>query len=135
VKLGLWADPYYEPIPADEAAAILAQRGHFALVEGKVVSVHASGSVLYINFGRRWSQDFSVTVRKRNVRNFAAAGFALQGLAGQRVLVRGWIEAHSGGTGPTVDGERGGYWRAPWIEAVHPEQIEFRGHDDTRVTR
>jgi endonuclease YncB( thermonuclease family) len=134
-KLGLWADPYYEPIPADEPAAILAQRGHFALIEGKVVSVHASGPILYINFGRRWSQDFSVTVRKRDVRKFAAAGFDLQGLAGQRVLVRGWIEAHSGAPGPMGDAEGGGFWRAPWIEAVHPEQIEFRGNDDTRVTR
>ena len=68
-------------------------KGQFALVEGKVVSVRESGATIYVNFGQRWSEDFAVTVRKRNERNFAAAGLDLQGLAGRRVIVRGFIEA------------------------------------------
>lgn len=128
-KLGLWASPYYDPIQADEPANILAQRDRFALVEGKVVSVHESGATLYVNFGRRWSEDFAVTVRKRNERNFAAAGLDLKGLAGRRIRVRGWIEAHTGGGGGTRGGAPGGHWHAPWIEAVHPVQIEFADHE------
>jgi endonuclease YncB( thermonuclease family) len=130
-KLGLWAEPYYDPIPADKPADIIARRGHFALVEGKVVSVHESGATLYVNFGRHWSQDFAVTIRRRNERNFAAAGLDLQGLAGRQVRIRGWIEAHSANAN-TIGA---GFWRAPWIEAAHTEQIELADHDGAGMTR
>ncbi|MGD0438882.1 MAG: hypothetical protein ABSB86_20655 [Bryobacteraceae bacterium] len=94
---------------ADNPADVLAEQGHFALVEGKVVSVRESGATIYVNFGRRWSRDFTVTILKRNARNFTAAGLEPKTLSGRRVRVRGWIE------------ERGG----PWIEAARPEQIEL----------
>jgi endonuclease YncB( thermonuclease family) len=109
-RLGLWADAYYEVLDATSPADVLARRGRFALVEGKVDSVHESGATVYVNFGRHWSDDFTVTVPKRSERSFAAAGLDLKGLAGRRVLVRGWIEAR---------GSAG----SPWIEAAHPEQI------------
>ena len=108
-KLGLWAGPYYESLDAEHPADVLAQRGRFALVEGKVVSVRESGPIIYVNFGRHWATDFTVTILKRNERSFLAAGVEPKKLAGRRVLVRGWIE------------ERGG----PWIEASRPEQIEI----------
>ncbi len=130
-KLGLWADPYYDPIPADKPADIITRRGHFALVEGQVVSVHASGATLYVNFGRHWSQDFAVTIRRRNERNFAAAGLDLQGLAGRQVLIRGWIEAHSG----SANNVGADFWRAPWIEAAHTEQIELVDQSEAGMTR
>jgi endonuclease YncB( thermonuclease family) len=108
-KLGLWASSYYDSLNADDPAAVLAAIGRFALVEGKVVSVRESGATIYANFGRRWSEDFTVTILKRNERSFTAAGLEPKKLAGRRVRVRGWIE------------ERGG----PWIEAARPEQIEI----------
>jgi len=113
--LGLWADPYYVIRRAEDPAGVLGVRGRFAVVEGKILSVRESGATIYVNFGRRWSDDFTVTVQKRNERNFTAAGLELKKLAGQRVRVRGTIE------------ERGG----PWIEAARPEQIEIaeRGHE------
>ncbi len=107
-KLGLWAGSYYDSLDAENPAAVLAEQGRFALVEGKVVSVRESGATIYVNFGRRWSTDFTVTILKRNERSFAAAGLEPKKLSGRRIRVRGWIE------------ERGG----PWIEAVRPEQIE-----------
>ncbi len=115
-KLGLWADPYYDLIDAETPADVLAQKGQFALIEGQVVSVRQSGSTIYVNFGRHWSEDFAVTVRKRNERNFAAAGLDLQSLAGRRVIVRGFVE---------VRGTRG----SPAIEATRPEQIETADRD------
>ena len=111
-KLGLWANSYYDILEADNPADVLARRDRFALVEGKVVSVRESGATIYVNFGRRWSEDFTVTIRKRNERSFTAAGLDLKRLAGRRVRVRGWIE------------ERGGKRGSPWIEAARPEQIE-----------
>jgi hypothetical protein len=113
--LGLWADPYYVIRRAEDPTGVLAVRGRFAVVEGKVLSVRESGATIYVNFGRRWSDDFTVTVQKRSERSFTAAGLELKKLAGQHVRVRGTIE------------ERGG----PWIEAARPEQIEIaeRGHE------
>jgi hypothetical protein len=107
-KLGLWGEPYYVVNRAEDPAGVLKSRGSFALVEGKVESVRESGGTIWVNFGRRWSEDFTVTIAKRNERMFAAAGLEPKSLAGRRVRVRGWIE------------ERGG----PWVEAARPEQIE-----------
>jgi endonuclease YncB( thermonuclease family) len=106
--LGLWSDPYYVVRRAEEPAAVAREQGRFAIVEGSVVSVRESGATIYVNFGRRWSEDFTVTIAKRNERAFMTAGLEPKRLNGRHVRVRGWIE------------ERGG----PLIEAVRPEQIE-----------
>lgn len=108
-KLGLWQEPYYELRRAENPGAVIADQGRFSIVEGKVVSVRESGATIYVNFGRRWSQDFTVTILKRNARRFTAAGLEPKVLAGRHVRVRGWVEARGG----------------PMIEAVHPEQIEM----------
>jgi endonuclease YncB( thermonuclease family) len=108
-NLGLWADPYYVVRPADDAAAVAAERGRFAIVEGKVLSVRESGATIYVNFGRRWTQDFTVTIAKRNESAFTSAGLEPRRLQGRRVRVRGYVE------------QRGG----PWVEATRPEQIEL----------
>ncbi len=42
-RLGLWANSYYDVLNAETPADVLARRGRFALVEGKVVSVRESG--------------------------------------------------------------------------------------------
>jgi hypothetical protein len=108
-RLGLWSDPYYELRHAEDPAAIAAERGRFTIVEGRVLSVRESGSTIYVNFGRRWSEDFTVTIAKRNERAFVSAGIEPKALSGRRIRIRGWIE------------ERGG----PWVEAMRPEQIEL----------
>lgn len=120
-RRGLWADPTYRPLPAGDPARILAWRGRFAVVDGKVLSVHESGAIVYVNFGWRWSTEFSAVVRRRNAPAFAAAGLNLKALAGRRVEVRGFVEAHGGLAGIP--------WHAPWIEVTHPEQIEPAGSD------
>jgi hypothetical protein len=131
-KLGLWADPYYEVLDAETPADVLAHRGRFALVEGRVVSVRESGATIYVNFGRHWSEDFTVTVLKRNERNFTASGLDLKSLEGRRIRVRGWVEQRGGSGGDSgvpggvTAGVTGG---VPWIEAARPEQIESAGSE------
>ena len=78
-------------------------------MEGKVLSVRESGATIYVNFGRIWTRDFTVTIARRMERAFTAAGMAPKALEGRRIRVRGWIE------------QRGG----PIIAAEAPEQIEF----------
>ncbi|HEY5380536.1 MAG TPA: thermonuclease family protein [Pseudolabrys sp.] len=108
-RRGLWADPNFAPLAAENLPQLAAARGHFALVEGRVLSVRESGATIYVNFGRRWTRDFTVTVSKRQRRTFAAAGIDLGKLEGRHIRVRGFIEQRSG----------------PIVEATAPEQIEL----------
>lgn len=108
-RRGLWADAAFAPLQADRPATVTEARGRFAVVEGTVLSVRESRGVIYLNFGRRWTRDFTAIVLKRNQRHFAAAGVTLTALEGRRIRVRGWIEQRSG----------------PVIEATIPEQIEL----------
>jgi endonuclease YncB( thermonuclease family) len=108
-RRGLWADPNFAPLRPENPTRIGAARGQFALVEGKVLSVRESGATIYLNFGRRWTKDFTLTILKRHRREFAAAGIDPKQLEGRLVRVRGWIEQRSG----------------PVIEADAPEQIEL----------
>jgi hypothetical protein len=110
-RLGLWGDPYYVLRRAENPTDLLAEAGRFTVVEGKVLSVRESGGTIYMNFGRRWTRDFAVTIPKRQERLFAAAGIEPKKLEGRKIRVRGWIE------------ERGG----PRLEAARPEQIEVAG--------
>jgi hypothetical protein len=108
-KLGLWADPYYAVKGAESFENLLANQGHFAIVEGKVISVRESGGTIYVNFGRRWSRALTVTISKRHERIFTGAGVQPKQLTNRFVRVRGWIEERNG----------------PRIEAARPEQIEI----------
>ena len=108
-KLGLWAEPYYVIQAAESWAELLARRGRFTVVEGKVLSVRESGGTIYVNFGRRWSQALTVTILKRHERIFRQAGLQPKTLENHRVRVRGWVEERNG----------------PRIEATSPEQIEM----------
>ena len=95
-RLGLWADPYYAVLDAGTPATVLAQNGRFALVEGKVVSVRESGGNIYVNFGRRWTEDFTAIVPKRDEGSFTGAGLDPKRLQGRRIRVRGFVEGRGG---------------------------------------
>lgn len=107
--IGLWSDPYYAVRQAAEPSRIVAEQGRFMLVEGRVLSVRASGGTVYINFGPSIGRDFAVTLSRRDLGRFSAAGIVPQALTGRRVRVRGVIEARGG----------------PRIHAAVPEQIEI----------
>ena len=108
-RLGIWADSRFLPINSANLARLRAETGRFALVEGKVLSVHPSGGTIYLNFGRRWTRDFSVIILRRLQRKFAATGIDPLQLAGRQVRVRGIVEMR----------------RGPVIEAEVPEEIEL----------
>jgi endonuclease YncB( thermonuclease family) len=109
-KQGIWSNPAVI-LSAGNPGTILARIGQFTVVEGKVLSVREAGATTYINFGRRWTQDFAVTISRRMLPAFEAAGIALKSLENRRIRVRGWIEARGG----------------PRIEALQTGQIELLG--------
>ncbi len=111
-KTGIWsADGVIKnaAIPGD----ILAQLGRFVVVEGRVLSVREAGNTTYLNFGRRWTRDFAVSISRRMMPAFAGAGIVLKSLEGRRIRVRGWVESRGG----------------PRIEARHVGQIEAVGDE------
>lgn len=110
-RLGIWGAGDYRLHQADDPAAILTSLGRFAIVEGRVLSVRDSGSTVYVNFGRRWSEDFTVTIAKRAEADFTAAGLPPRSLTGRIVRVRGVIEERAG----------------PWIEATAADQFDWDG--------
>ena len=106
-KRGVWASPAAIK-NAESTDDILAGIGRFTLVEGKVLSVRQAGATTYLNFGRRWTRDFAVTISRRVLPVVEAAGAPVKSLENRRILVRGWVEARPG----------------PRIEVVRAGQIE-----------
>jgi len=109
-KKGTWADPSAIK-NAESPGDILAGIGRFTVVEGKVLSVRQAGVTTYLNFGRNWTRDFAVTISRRMLPAFEAAGIALKSLENRQIRVRGWVEARGG----------------PRIEVLHVGQIELLG--------
>lgn len=109
-KRGLWVNPAVIK-NAESPDGIITGIGQFTLVEGKVLSVRQAGATTYINFGRRWTQDFAVTISRRMMPVFEAAGMSSKALEGRRIRVRGFVERHGG----------------PRIEALRVMQIELLG--------
>ena len=107
-RRGLWADPNFAPLPADDYRRLRSETGRFVLVEGKVLSVRTSGATIYVNFGRRFTRDLSLTILRRLRAGFSAAGIEPGTLEGHRIRVRGWLERR----------------RGPIIAIDAPEQIE-----------
>ncbi|MBU1175081.1 MAG: thermonuclease family protein [Alphaproteobacteria bacterium] len=107
-KRGLWAYPFYAIRDAARPADILGRAGYYELVEGRVLLADRVGASVYLNFGRYWKEDTTVTIDKAALKLFAAAGFDPMTLEGALIRVRGWIEANDG----------------PRIAVTHPEQIE-----------
>ena len=72
-KRGIWADPAAIK-NAESPGDILAGIGRFTVVEGRVLSVRQAGATTYLNFGRNWTRDFAVTISRRVIPSFEAAG-------------------------------------------------------------
>lgn len=109
-RRGIWADPSAIKNP-ESPGDILAGIGRFVVVQGRVLSVRQAGATTYLNFGRNWTQDFAVTIPRRAVAAFEAAGIALKSLEKRQIRVRGFVEAHPG----------------PRIEVRRVGQIELLG--------
>jgi endonuclease YncB( thermonuclease family) len=109
-KKGTWAEPSAIK-NAESPGDILAGTGRFTVVEGKVLSVRQAGATTYLNFGRNWTRDFAVTISRRMMPAFEAAGLLPKSLENRRIRVRGYVEARGG----------------PRIEVLRVGQIEVLG--------
>lgn len=105
-RRGIWAHPFYRVVSAAESAQFI---DTFQLVEGRVLDAAIVRGRAYLNFGRDWRSDFTISVAPRDVRLFRRAGAPPGSYNGRRIRVRGWLKSRNG----------------PMIVVTHPEQIEL----------
>ena len=103
-KAGLWHD--YEILSPDNAADSL---NSFQIVEGKIASAALKKNRTYLNFGRNWRDDFTVSIAPENRKAFSKSQINPLDWNGKTVRVRGWVEDYNGAL----------------IEIDHPQAIEI----------
>jgi endonuclease YncB( thermonuclease family) len=108
-RLGLWADKRFAIRNANAPRALLGASGRFMVVEGTVARVGESGRRLFLDFGARYSRDFTVIVPRAARAAFEAAGVDLKQARGRRVRARGVLHV----------------WGGPALEVYGPAAIEF----------
>lgn len=90
-RSGLWGDPRFGVQEASDAATLLAAAGRFAVVEGFVERIGQSGASLFLDFGQRYRDAFTIVIPRGVQAAIAAAGIDPRGLSGKRVRARGVI--------------------------------------------
>ncbi len=108
---GVWVDPALRPIDAaaPDATALLAHRKGMAVVSGVIRSTGESRGALYLNFGEKRAENFSVVILRRNLAMFEKSGIDPRSLIGRQARVRGLIETSFG----------------PRMEIASPAEIEI----------
>jgi endonuclease YncB( thermonuclease family) len=99
-RRGLWGMTGFGVAAARDLETLRAAAGRFAVVEGTVEHVGETGGRIYLDFGRRYTRDFTIVIPREAHAAFAQAGVDLRGLSGKAVRARGMI--HSWG-GPAME--------------------------------
>lgn len=105
-RRGIWALSYYRVRTPD---TLQRDMGTFQLIEGTVLEAALVRGRAYLNFGRNWRTDFTISMSPKSLRRHWRKGPAIAAYGGRKVRVRGWLKSYNG----------------PLIEATHPEQIEI----------
>ena len=104
--LGVWDDPDYSILGAEDVEELAGDDGRFIVVEGVVRRVGVGRSRLYLDFGRR--DELTIVVAQKLQAAFARAGAPLGALAGERIRARGVLDDRFG----------------PRVEVAEPLMIE-----------
>lgn len=91
-KKGLWNDPWHSVFTPDTVPL----RHGFAVVEGTPLEVAHTRSMIYLNFGDDWRNDFTVGIAPRILKTNRWSGWDVDSLTGKRLRVRGWMRAYNG---------------------------------------
>jgi hypothetical protein len=86
---GIWAEPRFALQKADNLAALNEAAGRFAVVEGIVTRVGEAGGRFFLDFGRRYMEDFTLVFSRDARQTFASAGIDLKALKSNKVRARG----------------------------------------------
>ncbi len=103
-KMGIWAKDM-QTLSPEQAGDHLKT---YQVVVGVIESVALKQNRTYLNFGKNWRDDFTVSISPEDKRAFNKDGMNPMEWSGKRVRVRGMTEEYNG----------------PYIEIDHPEMIE-----------
>lgn len=95
-KRGLWAREKFRVFDAADHAALNREIGRFVVVEGTIRRVGDTRARLYLDFGRRYTEDFSIIVPAAFRSELAKIGGDPKNWRGRRVRVRGILVAWGG---------------------------------------
>jgi len=112
--LGVWRDPDYAVLAADDLASLARRDGRFVIVEGVVRRIGLGRARLYLDLGGRGA--LSVVASRKTQAAFQAAGVPLTALAGEKIRVRGALDSRFG----------------PQLEIVDPLMLERLGRTETK---
>ncbi len=105
-KAGIWEKTAGVLTPEETEA----YEGSFQIVEGRIESVALRQNRIYLNFGKDWKTDFTVSIAPEDKRAFSKQNLDPLQWNGKQVRVRGWIESYNG----------------PYIQITHPAAIEVK---------
>jgi endonuclease YncB( thermonuclease family) len=113
-KRGLWSDAAFSLLHANAIPDAEVAAGRFALVEAAIHRVGEAGGRIFLDFGRRYREDFTIVIPREAQAAFAAAGVDLRSLSGKRVRARGVLFN----------------WGGPAMELRHPAALELIEADE-----
>lgn len=108
-KTGLWSEGDLAPLAAAQTDELLRRVGRFTLVEGRVRSIGERSSRTYLNFGRDWKTDFTVTISKQVWADMQRNGIDTVRLKAGPIRLRGVIRD----------------WNGPALDVLAWETVEF----------
>jgi endonuclease YncB( thermonuclease family) len=108
-RTGLWNESKFGVFDAENVEALLAAEGRFVVVEGTIRRAGESRGRLYLDFGRRFTEDFTIVVPERLRKSLAAKGSDPKSWRGKRIRVRGILFS----------------WGGPAMEINHAQAIEL----------
>ena len=106
---GLWADKKFQVLDARDIPALTEALGRFVIVEGTIRRVGETKPRLYLDFGRRFTEDFTIVIPNSLRNSLTIKGSDPKNWRGKRVRVRGVLIS----------------WGGPAIEINTAAAIEF----------
>ena len=95
-RTALWNEAKFAVMDAQNEAALLAADGRFAVVEGTIRRVGEARRRLYLDFGRRFKEDFTIIVPDSVRKSLTTQGSDPKSWRGKRVRVRGILFSWGG---------------------------------------
>ncbi|MGV2977867.1 hypothetical protein AB1P65_20610 [Roseibium alexandrii] len=109
---GLWGQNRAAPVYwAGNPDLLLKAAGDYVIVQGRIVSLGKTPRTRYLNFGRYWKTDFTVTIARSEedaiAMHLSEIGLSFEDLAQKAVEIRGVLDVKDG----------------PLMAWSHPEQL------------
>ncbi len=95
-RAGLWSGEKFGVFDAAAADTLLANEGRFVIVEGVIRRVGEARGRVYLDFGRRFTEDFTIIVPDGVRKILVAQGSDPKNWRGKRIRVRGILFSWGG---------------------------------------